>query len=117
MESYIKESEFLESIFKTWENKPVNKWVSMAVWVGTAPRDSGFEHLVTREWHYFRGIRKCDLVGIGMVLVEEVSHRGWALEFQIQIIFVQQVLLTFELYIYISSLFCVSLQIQKQKNV
>lgn len=36
-ESYIKESELLESIFKTRENKPLNKWMSMTVWVGTPP--------------------------------------------------------------------------------
>lgn len=117
-ESYVKERKFLGSIFKTWENKPVNKWVSMAVWVGTTPRDTGFEHLITREWHYFRGLRRCDLVGIDVVLVEEVSHRGWAWRFQIQIIFVQQVLLTIELYVSpASSVFPYKFRNKRMSNV
>lgn len=90
----------------------------MAVWVGKASKDSGFEHLVTREWHYFRGIRKCDLVGIGVALVEEVNQEGWALGFQIQIIFVQQVLLTIELYVSpASSVFLYKFRNKRMSNV
>lgn len=36
---------------------------------------------VIREWHYLTGIGGCDLVGVGVALLEKMCHWGWVLGF------------------------------------
>lgn len=45
------------------------------------PQTHLFACLVAREWHCLRKIRGCGL-GVGMALLEEVRHWGWALRFE-----------------------------------
>jgi hypothetical protein len=40
------------------------------------------ECIVIREWCYFRRMRGFCFVGVGVALLEEMCHWGWALRFQ-----------------------------------
>lgn len=60
-------------IHSTWGKRLRN----VVVCIRTAPQTPTLESLVTREWRYLK-----ELKGLGVALMEEVCHQGWAWRFQ-----------------------------------